>query len=173
MKMKLKQVIIPVVAIALVVVSGFTLLNLGHDKKSAVNESKSITFDGNVETIVGKEEVAPVPVATTEPTSIAIQTKVIQTEPAQPIILSTQEYAEMYLNLNDEYGYAQICLDTLISAFPNRFTPEVRERNIKALSIYASPCGTGYGGTQTIKINWDYLYPNGSFFDSDQAKSRW
>lgn len=91
-------------------------------------------------------------------------------------VKSTDEYAANYLKLGTVANglTGKDCFDGLVAAFPNRFAEPVRERNIKALSVYENPCMTGYGGgSDILKRSWDAKYPNGSFFDSDLAKSRW
>jgi hypothetical protein len=93
--------------------------------------------------------------------------------PVQPQVLSTQAYAEMYLDLS---GRNQHCLDYMVNKWPHRFTEDVRENNIKALTVWAGVCttgidnirhesGRGYGGIYTYG-------QDGEFFDSDFAKSK-
>lgn len=82
-------------------------------------------------------------------------------------VLSTQEYAEKYLNL---LGNNQMCFDSIVAAFPDRFTESEREKNVKALTIFSSPCSSGI--TEANKRGVIYSFGmNGEFFDSEAAKS--
>ena len=116
-----------------------------------------------------KQEPAPAPVATTE-----TQTQP-QTEPT-PIVLSTQAYAEKYLNLS---GRGQMCFDAIVDRWPERFTPDVRENNVKALKLYYSPCSTGIIEAQAGDYKGViFKYGSkggrdGAFFDSAHAKSQY
>lgn len=95
-----------------------------------------------------------------------------------PVVLSTQEYANMYLDLVTNYsGFTpQQCLDAIISRWPDRFTEANRENNIKALRVWdtSGVCATGIldwpRNTNLTKpiLRWGQ---NGEFFDSPIAIS--
>ncbi len=90
----------------------------------------------------------------------------------KPKVLSTQEYGEKYLNLS--HPDLQKCFDTIVEAFPHRFTEDVRENNVKALRAWSSVCATEvyrvYPGAPAIRSKGLWLI-NDDFFDGDTAKS--
>ena len=129
--------------------------------------------------VVEKQEVAAEPVAEETPAETAPVTTAPVAEPvAAPVVLSTQEYAEKYLNLS--IPWAQECLNRIIVEWPHRFTPEVREQNIKALRSWGSVCSTGVmhpaieerrrNAGITISGSLIYQYgANGEWFETAQA----
>lgn len=139
-----------------------------------VTETSEETMPKPIEQTEPIEEVTnPAPLPASQPVSLPDQASPTAT-------LSIQEYASRHLSLGPIMAdmvipvTGQDCLNALVAAFPERFTEDVRERNIKALSVYGNPCATGYGSNNpTAKLLWDAKYPNGSFFDSAIAKSRW
>ena len=118
------------------------------------------------------EVVAPV----VEPSGTTVQ--VVITAPVAPVVLSTQAYANMYIDLVTNYsGFTpQQCLDAIISRWPERFTEANRENNIKALRVWdtSGVCATGIldwpRNTNLTKpiLRWGQ---NGEFFDSPIAIS--
>ena len=85
-----------------------------------------------------------------------------QPKEAQRKVLSTQEYGEKYLNLSLDIW--QECFDKTVAAFPERFTEDVREQNVKALRYWATTCSSGINNPMSGVI---YSF---DFFDSDFAK---
>lgn len=164
-----KFIISTVVSVALLTSAGFAAATMVPNTTPTVKTTQAKVIDAPAKTEI------PTKVVESTPEVIAPAPEPAPTPPPAPVVLSTQQYAEQYLNLADVIPglSGQMCLDALVATYPERFTEDVRERNVKALSIYASPCGTGYGSTVTIKKAWDYKYPNGSFFDSEIAKSKW
>jgi len=122
--------------------------------------------------VVPVEVVAPV----VEPSGTTVQ--VVITAPVAPVVLSTQAYANMYIDLVTNYsGFTpQQCLDAIISRWPERFTEANRENNIKALRVWdtSGVCATGIldwpRNTNLTKpiLRWGQ---NGEFFDSPIAIS--
>lgn len=122
---------------------------------------------------LNEEVTNPAPLPASQPVALPDQS-------SPKAALSIQEYANRHLSLGQMMPdmvipvTGQDCLNALVAAFPERFTEDVRERNIKALSVYGNPCATGYGSNNpTAKLLWDTKYPGGSFFDSPIAQSRW
>ena len=100
--------------------------------------------------------------------------RVVAEKPAEPKVLSTQEYANQYLNVSTEG--LQECFDAIVAEWPERFVPEVRERNVKGLQGWASLCATGIKSSFTRHTSGGLIYlygENGEFFDSPQAKAYW
>lgn len=159
---------------------------LGVIYSSSVDTAVSgpVLPSAKVKVIVAEPVIAEPVITEPEPVKDAIPTTTPGIQNAltnERAVLSIREYAEMYLNLgsiSDNGGVisnytGQRCFDELVAAHPDRFTEDVRERNIKGLSVYASPCATGYGLDNPGRNMWESQYPNGSFFDSDLAKSKW
>lgn len=91
-------------------------------------------------------------------------------EPENPIVLSSQEYGQKYLDLSDPLQ--QKCFDAIVNDYPERFTEENRENNIKALRAFVSPCSTGaYSERGARTTNLLDVNGRGAFFDSDLAKA--
>lgn len=127
--------------------------NKVEDKKSMPNEESASGIG------VTLEVVNPAPLQASEP--------VIEPVP----ILSTQAYGEQYLDLS---GTGQKCFDLIVARWPDRFTEDVRENNVKALAIWSGVCSTGIemppgSGGGTGIIYRDGI--NGEWFDSVLAKS--
>ena len=129
--------------------------------------------------VVPVEVVTPVePVGTT--VQVVITAPVAPVTPVTPVILSTQAYADKYLDLSVPQN--QKCLDRIIQVWPDRFLPEVRERNIKALRAWAGVCSTG---AYSPAVNQNFTAGrislhgsligaygiNGEFFDTSMAKA--
>lgn len=117
-------------------------------KKQKVAEDKPVS------------EPEPVTVQETIPEKVVIAPVV-----TEPVILSAQQYGEQYLELSKQP--LQECFNIILSKYPDRFTPEVREANVKALRAWSSVCSTGVLTPNPII---DQFGPNGAFFDSDLAK---
>ena len=141
----------------------------------------NISAETETEEAMPKPTEEPDPIEVTNPEPLPASQPVVLPDTASPTaVLSVQEYANRHLNLGQIMPdmvipvTGQDCLDALVAAFPERFTEDVRERNIKALSVYENPCATGYGSNSpTTKLLWDTKYPGGSFFDTPIAQSRW
>ena len=128
---------------------------------------------------IAEEKEAAVPVAEEVPAETTPVATTPVVEPvAAPVILSTQEYAEKYLDM--AAPWAQECLNRIIVEWPHRFTPEVREQNIKALRSWRSVCSTGVmdpvvearrrSAGITISASLIYQYgANGEWFETAQA----
>lgn len=86
----------------------------------------------------------------------------------QPTSKSTQEYGKMYLDLSTPQQ--QGCFDAIVNKWPSRFTEEVRESNVKAIRIYASPCSSGIVHSPYRSVIESYGQ-NGEFFDSQAAEA--
>jgi hypothetical protein len=121
------------------------------------------------------QEIEETPVVTEVVETAEIAPKrVVAEKPAEPKVLSIQEYANQYLDVSTEG--LQECFDAIVAEWPERFAPEVRERNVKGLRVWASVCATGIKSsiTRHTKDGPIYLYgENGEFFDSPQAKAYW
>lgn len=121
-----------------------------------------------VETAPVQEPVTAEPVAPTAPVEAPA--------PAPVAVLSTQEYALKYLDMNQPA--AQECFDALVNHWPERFTPEVRENNVKALRTFGNPCGTGSHLWKTnaetgrhLPVAIEHFGVNGEFFDHPGTKA--
>lgn len=133
--------------------------------------------------VVEKQETIAEPVTKEVPAETApVETTPVVEPVAAPVVLSTQEYADKWLDM-DSYR-AQICLNRVVAQWPDRFTPEVRERNIKGLRRWAGICSTGAGGFEIdrreaagyygIQGTLIYAYgTNGEYFDTPGAMSHW
>jgi len=121
---------------------------------------------------------APVepPVTSQAQTTAIVEPDPEQIAPPAPVILSTQEYGEKYLNLSQtETLNGQACFDKIVAFWPERFSPELREKNVKSLRVWGHPCSA----TQVLDITHrdDFRYSliarygqAGEFFDSSAAQ---
>lgn len=113
------------------------------------------------------QEIEETPVVTEVVETVEVA-PVVEVEPA-PAVLSTREYASIYLDVSDPVSL--MCIDAMETRYPDRFTPEVRERNIKALRAFSDPCA---GSSTELLFNkrashyLDYPY-HGAFWDSELA----
>ena len=87
-----------------------------------------------------------------------------ETTPSQPTVKSVDELAYQYLNMS--VPRAKECLDKTVSMFPERFTEDVREKNIRAMRVFRHICVTGVLYTDKTPLG-----QQGEFFDSDLAKA--
>lgn len=98
--------------------------------------------------------------------------------PSPAPVLTTQEYGLKYLDLTNPLY--QKCFDRIVSYYAGRFTPDVRERNVKALRVFADLCATGVnsmeiersyreGAPSLAGSIFERYGPDGAFFDSDLA----
>ena len=129
--------------------------------------------------VVEKQEAVAEPVAEEVPAETApVETTPVVEPVAAPVVLSTQEYANQYLDMSSPW--AQECLNRIIVEWPHRFTPEVREQNIKALRSWGSVCSTGVmepyieerrrNGIITIAGSYIYRHgANGEWFETARA----
>lgn len=107
----------------------------------------------------------------------------IAPEPKQPEVKvqSTKQLFEKHFDLNKQFEMD--CYEAITTQYANRFTENVRERNIKALTAFSSLCATGIkvedkrintsGGTNFLDMFRNADGSTSSFFDSDAAKARW
>lgn len=163
---KRHKIVTSVLAVGIVYSSGVSAIYNGYMESSEpVKEVKQVS----------KPQVEELPLAV--PEKIAeqetIQAPIVQSSPVteKPIVQvkSTQEYGNMYLDLASS-PLLQECFDRIIASWPSRFTEDVREKNIKALSVFGSTCSTGIlesnGGVITSYGR------NGEFFDSQLAATK-
>lgn len=155
-----------------------------HETKKPIPEQLAVSTYQSVAKKVPKAEVDK---PKSEPTEQKDEVKIApqpipkqQKAEAAPKVLATQEYGEKYLDLStSEY---QECFDAIVTAWPNRFTPKVREQNVKALSIWGSICGAtnSYPASYFAAFPMVNLYRakdgsrglSGEFFDSEAAKAQ-
>jgi len=172
-----KQLIIPAIIVG-VIATGLTVSAILPNEsavepkaeqsksKQVVSKAEPVVAEPTIEVEVAEPAVAIEPVVVAEPTP--------EPTPApEPVVLSTLEYGYQYLNL--ESPIQLDCFNTLIAAFPERFVEPVRERNVKALSVFAGVCAAGYDSYDIQANNrlFNQWGRDGEFFDSDLAKSRW
>lgn len=138
-----KLAIVTIVSIGLIGAVSF----VGDPPQESLNKSIDV---------VNKAEEAPKTVTAEKPVEATEAPKVdevvnqptfavarVVEPPVQPQVLSTQEYAKMYLDMSDPRS--AVCLSRFAAMFPERFTESVREENVKSLGMYATPCSTGFG----------------------------
>jgi hypothetical protein len=91
-------------------------------------------------------------------------------------VRSIEEIAKDYPHMF-QTQYDQECLNAIVAMYPERFTEDVREKNMKALTAFASYCSTGVPfESKRFNNTRNYLDAyggKGSFFDSELAKSRY
>jgi len=172
-----KKLLVAGVVAVVAVAGGVVALNASRSRDEVAQKSSKVTQ--NVAPEVEKTET------TTSETPVAQETQTAPVENAPAIntqtspatdtktILTTQEYGEKYLDLSNTH--LQQCFNDIIAAFPDRFTPEVREHNVQALRIFSSVCSVGFTLAQnphypTILMAYG---KNGEFFDSNAARSQW
>lgn len=167
---KLKVTIIST-SIILASVAVVTSVAVSNTKNIEPIKTSSVTFDGYVEPIIAVEDI---PAPKVEQAPVQIATRVIeQPRPSAPVVVapanvrSPREIAAQYPSLvNNEYN--SYCFDRIVEKFPERFTEDVREQNVKALTVFASACTTGINKFKGVLEQYG---ENGAFFDSDMAKS--
>lgn len=143
------------------------------EESKTVSKSENVTRKSEALNVpesvdMASEEVDLAPAASPEPvvevkTAEATQASHVEPEPVVEPVKSLQDVAEMYLDLS---GQHQSCFDMIVAKYPERFTPDVMEQNIKALTVFAGICGTGI----LPGAPHDYLR-NGAFFDSELAET--
>lgn len=128
-------------------------------------------------TMTTKDQINVAPEVSTVDTTV-IPAQVSEPAPAveTPPVLSVEEYATKYLNMTDILGRDPwACLNDIVATWPERFTPDVRENNIKALQLWNAGgiCSTGMSvSTLRVAVNLPIrsFGANGEYFDSDIAK---
>jgi len=163
-------------AALIVVAASGTVVALNLPQKQINTPSAPVAVQRQADPVKTIEDtpakVAEPKTETTETPATTVETPKAE----EPKVLTTQEYGEKYLDLS---GVNQECFDNIIATFPDRFTPDVRENNVKALRMFAAVCSTGMftyklhpvapnQQTTPLLLQWGR---NGEFFDSPQAKS--
>ena len=169
--------IITIIVVASISSTAMAAVNKPHDNvQTAVAQVEQEVSSQAVPDLVAAPQVAEPSVTQTKQTTTPIQTIAEST----PSVLSTQQYADMYLDLTTNYSRftPQECLDAIINKWPERFTESVRKNNIKALRLWehGGICATGIldwprnpNLTKPI-LGWGY---GGEYFDTAVAKSYW
>jgi hypothetical protein len=126
-----------VVALSAGAVTTYAMLNQHPQTpvvKHSVQQVAPVTQDT---TTVPKEEAKPEKAAVSPTTQSAA-------EPApEPVPVKTSmEIANEYPQLVGSEASIS-CLNTIFSKYPERFTEDVREQNVRALRAFATPCTTG------------------------------
>jgi hypothetical protein len=166
--MKRKTVYIATPIILAGLLSGVAFLNINQEKPVVKEQAKVEVVEQEVKPVEAPVEEVTQEVVN-EPVQVA-QAPAVAPEQPTVTILSTQEYANQYLDMT--VPRAQQCLDAIVATWPARFAEGVREANIKGLRAFANICTTGMDepNKQTAII---YRYgANGEFFDSQLAISK-
>jgi hypothetical protein len=162
-----KKIILLSITLALVAGSAFAYAYVSgpsRDIKATVSTKKA-----DPKPVEEDTPQTPVSDTPTEPTNTdPIDPVAEPTAPEPEPVLSTQAYAEKYLDLS---GANQKCFDAFVATWPERFIESNREHDVKALKVYASVCSSGIldKGQGNIWI-WG---KHGEFFDSEAAHKQW
>lgn len=179
MKVSIKTIVISAASLAIIsggaVATSLYLNNQNHKMaETAAQSVKSADVSAPATNTASTPEVSETPTPVTVETQQPVQAPV-----EKPVILSTQEYAQKYLDMS--VPNAQMCLDRIVQVWPSRFTEDVREYNIKALRAWANICSTGVlnftvdgyfrEGIITLRGSLIGSYgDNGEWFDTQLAR---
>lgn len=148
-------------------------LNAVYSSLADITTDETALSSVEVKPVVSAEPAIVEPVEEPEVVEERVFVPTVEVQPVPIPVLSTQEYAEKYLDLS---GNNQSCLDNIVNEWPERFTEDVRENNIKALTVFYAVCSTGFvDDRELIHPHYEVINTygeNGAFFDSEFAKTR-
>lgn len=154
-------------AVSLLGLSGAALaINQPEQPKAQVQEKKVVAKVEEKPEVIEQTTIEPSQVEQVQPqiTNQPVQETV---QPTVPVIKTTKEYAEQYLDMTVPRAYE--CLSAFEARWPYRFTEDVRENNIKALRHFANICTTGILD-EPFKRPLIVTYgENGEWFDTEWA----
>lgn len=151
--MNKRLAIISITTIALLLTSGvsYAVINKGTSKANVVaTPEKQVTQ-------VAEETT---PTETTQVTATTVETAPVveQVAPA-PVYRSFDEIIMDYPNMIQGYNAIE-CSHIIEQSFPNRFTPEKREVNIKLISQnFINSCAAAFKGNDHGNDNYDMRQP--------------
>lgn len=152
---------------AFIVTAGIagTIISMNKPAEPQTNVVKSSETTQKVQ----KTSTETVDLGEIKPVEVVNPTDVVVVEEPKIVVLSTQEYGIKYLDLSTPL--LQQCFDAIIERWPERFTEDVREDNVKALRAWASTCTTGILAGRQGASNIERYGINGEFFDSQLANA--
>lgn len=167
--MKKKTLIISVTSIILIIA---TIAIALHVKSS--NEAKEETVTKSIQSknkVEAKEINSPI-ISETEVEEIApVESEIkSQTFVEPPVTVQKETLQEVALKYLDLSGVNQTYFDNIVATYPEYFTEENRESNIKALRVYYSLESTGMhtpGDPMSLIVR---SFPGSNFFESDLSK---
>lgn len=106
----------------------------------------------------------------TQPAQTAQST--VTTDSVQPTtqVRSVSEIAQDYPTLSGTPDNLA-CFNRIVVEYPERFTEDVREYNIKSLTAFGNACSTNIMRLRTPYVYLDSNSGRGGFFDGELAKS--
>lgn len=164
--------------LAIITVTTFTLLLTGGVSYAVINKEPTranvVTTPEKQEAKVVATTTATIPATTTATgTTTPVQsTPVVETVAPTPVYRSFDQIIMDYPNMSQGY-HAVECSHVIQAAYPNRFTPEKAEYNIRLISQkFASSCSASHkaGGSQPDVID---AYPLNYLTDYDGTGDFW